>query len=167
MAAGAVRDLDSYEEVLDAALDELAGLSRSYEREGREQWRAIKDGECDEADEEGYQMQHEDDGYAAGIFVAAYVKKVRSLGHWRTLAEHSRMSELGRAWAEDISRTSGSVSPEELRAVIAVTRSSNDEEHAWEAAREHWQASLAPTLNSGSFRIRTTIACALRLSIAP
>ena len=146
VAAGAVRDLDSYEEVLDAALDELAGLSRSYEREGREQWRAIKDGECDEADEEGYQMQHEDDGYAAGIFVAAYVNRVRSLGHWPTLAEHSRMSELGRAWAEDIGRTSGSVSPEELRSVIAVTRSSKDEEHAWESARQHWQATLASDL---------------------
>ena len=42
VAAGAVRDLDSYEEVLDAALDELADLNRSYEREGKEQWRAIK-----------------------------------------------------------------------------------------------------------------------------
>ena len=146
VAAGAVRDLDRYEEVLDSALDELAGLSRSYEREGRERWRAIKDGECDEAYEEGYQWQHEGDGYAAGVFVAAYVNKVRSVGHWRILAKHSRISELGRAWAEDISRTSGSVSPEELRAVIAVTRASNDEEHAWEAAREHWQASLATDL---------------------
>ena len=146
VAAGAVRDLDRYEEVLDAALDELASLNRSYDREGREQWRAIKDGECDEAYEEGYQWQHEGDGYAAGVFVAAYVNKVRSLDHWRTLAKHSRMSELGRAWAEDITRTSGSVSPEELRTVIAVTRSSKDEEHAWEAAREHWQASLASDL---------------------
>ena len=146
VAAGAVRDLDSYEEVLDAALDELAGLNRSYEREGREQWRAIKDGECDEAYEEGYQAQHEDDGYAAGIFVAAYVNRVRSLGHWQTLARHSRISELGRAWAEDISRTSGPVSPEELRAVIAATLSSEDEKQAWEAAREHWQASLGSDL---------------------
>ena len=146
VATGAVRDLDSYGEVLDAALDELADLSRSYEQEGKEQWRAIKDGECDEADEEGYQMQHEDDGYAARTFVAAYVNRVRSLGHWQTLATHSRVSELGRAWAEDISRTSGSVSPEELRAVIAVTRSSEDEKQAWEAAREHWQASLGSDL---------------------
>ena len=35
VAAGAVRDLDRYEEVLEAALDELAGLSRSYERRAR------------------------------------------------------------------------------------------------------------------------------------
>ncbi len=146
VAAGAVRDLDGYEEVVDAALDELAGLSRSYEREGRERWRAITDGEYDEAYWEAYQWQHEGDGYAAGVFVAAYVKKVRSVGHWRTLAKHPRRSELGRAWAEDISSTSGPVSPEELRAVIAVTRASSDEEHAWEAAREHWQASLATDL---------------------
>ena len=68
MAAGAVRDLDRYEEVLEAALDELARLRRSYEREGKEQWRAIEDGECNAAVEEGYQSQHEDDGYAAGVF---------------------------------------------------------------------------------------------------
>ena len=146
VAAGAVRDLDSYEEVLDAALDELASIRRYHEREGREKWRAIKDGECDEADEEGYQMQHEDAGYAAGILVAAYVKKVRSIGRWPTLAEHSRTSELGRAWAEDILLTRGSVSLEELRAVIAVTRLSENEKQAWEATREHWQASLGSDL---------------------
>ena len=173
VAAGAVRDLDSYEEVLDAALDELADLNRSYEREGKEQWRAIKDGECDEADEEGYQIQHEDDGYAACKFVAAYVNRVRSLGHWQTLEKHSRISELGRAWAEDVSRTSGSVSPEELRAVIAITRSSKDEEHAWEAARQHWQASLAADLeqrilsNPDDDRLRAAlIYCALTASLA-
>ena len=146
VAAGAVRDLNRYEEVVHVALDELARLNRFYEREAREQWRAIRDGEYDEAYEEGYQMQHEGDGYAAGVFVAAYVNRVRSLGDWRTLAKHTRRSELGRAWANDISQTSGSVSPEELRVVIAVTRSSEDEKQAWEAVRGHWQGSLASDL---------------------
>ena len=123
VATGAVRDLESYEEVLDAALDELADLNRFFEGEGKERWRAIKDGECDEADEEGYQMQHEDDGYAADVFVAAYVRRIRSIGRWPTLAEHSRKSELGRAWAEDMSRSTESISLEEVRSVIAVTRS--------------------------------------------
>ena len=171
VAAGAVRDLDSYEEVLDAALDELADLDRIYKREGKEQWRAIKDGECDEAYEEGYQAQHEDEGYAAGKFVAAYVNRVRSLGRWRTLARHSRISELGRAWAKDISWTNGSVSPEELQVVIAVTQSSKGEETAWEAARQHWQASLASDLEQRILsspdddRLRATlIYCALMAS---
>ena len=146
VAAGAVRDLDRYEEVLEAALDELARLSRSYEREGREQWRAIEDGECDAAVEEGYQSQHEEDGYAAGVLVDAYVRQVRSLGRWRTLAEHPRIAELCRAWADDVARASGSVPLEELRTLIAVARSSNDEDRAWEAAREHWQASLSSDL---------------------
>ena len=146
VAVGAVRDLDRYEEVLEAALDELAGIHRLHEREGKEQWRAIEDGECDEAYKEGFQWQHQDDGYAADKFVAAYVNRVRSLGRWRTLAEHSRVSELGRAWAEDISRTSGPVSPEELRAVISTTRPSEHEEYAWEAARAHWQDALGSDL---------------------
>jgi len=146
VAAGAVRDLDRYEEVLEAALDELARLRRSYEREGKEQWRAIEDGECDAAVEEGYQSQHEDDGYAAGIFVDAYVRQVRSLGRWRSLTEHPRISELCRAWADEVARESGSVSLEEIRAVISVAANNNDEDRAWEAAREHWQAPLISDL---------------------
>jgi hypothetical protein len=168
VAAGAVRDLDRYEEVLEAALDELAGLRRSYEREGKEQWRAIEDGECDAAVEEGYQSQHEDDGYGAGFLVDTYVKQVRSLDRWRTLAEHPRIAELFRAWANDIVGASGSVSLEELRALIAVTRSSNDEDRAWEAAREHWQPSLSCDLeqrilsNPSDESLRSSLAyCAL------
>ena len=168
VASGAVRNLESYEEVLDAALDELAGLNRFFEGEGKERWRAIKDGECDEADEEGYQMQHEDDGYAAGVFVAAYVKRIRSIGRWPSLAEHSRKSELGRAWADDISRTSETVSIEELRAVIAATESSENEEQAWEAARQHWQASLGSDLeqrisSNPNSQSLARCACLLRL----
>ena len=145
VAAGAVRDLDSFEVVLDAALDELARLSQFHEREGKEQWRAIKDGECDEAEEEGYQEQHIDDGYAAGVFVSTYVKEVRSLGHWRILAEHPRISELGRARA-DILLTSVPASPEELRTVIAVTQLGDDENAAWEAVHQNWHTSLASDL---------------------
>ena len=105
------------------------------------------------------------------MFVAAYVRQVRSLGRWRALAEHFRVSELGRAWAEDITRASGSVSLEELRAVIAVTRSSKDEDHAWDAAREHWKASLSSDLeqrilsNPSDESLRAALAyCALIVS---
>ncbi|MEQ9127255.1 hypothetical protein [Thalassospira sp.] len=146
IAVGAVRNLTAYESVLVAALDELASLDRFFEREGKEQWRSIRDGECDEAHEEGYQSRYEDEGYAAGIFVKTYVGKVRSLGQWETLAAHPRISEMGRAWADDIGKAGGSVSVEEIRAVIAVTQISGGEEHAWEAACEHWQAFLASDL---------------------
>ncbi len=173
VAAGAVRDLDLYEGVLDAALEELARVSRSHEREGLNQWRAIEDGECDVAFKEGYQWQHQDDGYAASTFVEAYVRQVRSLGHWKSLAKHSRILELGRAWAQDISHTSRSVSPEELRSVIAVTQPGDDEQHAWEAARQHWQSTLASDLeerllsNPDDDRLRhSLIYCALKKSPA-
>lgn len=146
VAVGAVRDLDGYESVLNAALDELASLERYYKREGNEQWRAIRDGECDEAYEEGYQSHHEDDGYAAGIFVETYVRRIRSLGRWQTLADHRRISEMGRAWADEVRKAGGSVTVEELRAVIATTQTGDDEEYAWGAACEHWKRSLAPDL---------------------
>lgn len=145
VAAGAVRDLELYEAVLEAALDELKGLRRSDELES-EQRRAIEDGECDEAVEEGYRFQHEDEGYAAGVFVGTYVGQVRSLGRWRSLTAHPRISELGRAWADDIALSSEPVDLEEIRAVISATKHSRNEDSAWEAARAHWQASLSSEL---------------------
>ncbi|MCY3621514.1 MAG: hypothetical protein OXH68_07360 [Gammaproteobacteria bacterium] len=145
VAAGAVRDIEAYEKVLDGALDALADLERSHEREGKEEWRAIKDGERDEGYEEAFISQHEDDGYAAGVLVEAYISQVRSRGRWRTLAKHARASELGYHWTQSISHGS-ETSVEELRAVISLTESSKDEERAWEAARQHWQEALGADL---------------------
>lgn len=146
VAAGAIRDIVRYEEVLDAALDELARLHRSYEEDGQERWRAIQDGECDAAYEEGFQSSHEDDGYAAGIFVSVYVTEVRSSGRWQSLVAHPRASELARPWAENLSRSPGPILPEELRAAIAATRLSRDEDDAWDAVRQHWDVSMEPDL---------------------
>lgn len=145
VAAGAVRDLHGYEEVLDGALDELVDVERWHEREAKE-WRAIEDGERDEGHEEAFQSRHEYGGYPARVFVDTYVNRVRAFGDWRSLTKHTRKRKLGRAWAESVSRTSGHVSPEELRALIAVTQSSKGEGRAWEAVRQHWSASLASEL---------------------
>ena len=171
VAAGAVRDLDSYEKVLDEALDVLADLNRFFEQEGKEKLRAIKDGECNAAEGEIYQMQMQDEGYAAGIFVATYVDRVRSLGQWWKLAEHSRQSELGSFWADEIRRSNGRVSVEELRAVIAVTESIGEEERAWNAASQHWNAALDTDLeerllsNPGEDNLRDALVyCALMAS---
>ncbi|HEY2346382.1 MAG TPA: hypothetical protein VGH80_10925 [Xanthomonadaceae bacterium] len=145
VAVGAVRDLVRYEEVLELALDELQDVRRSYEQEGRQRWRAIEDGECNASVEDAYESQHEDDGYAAGIFVSTYVRQVRSTGQWSSLMRHPRISELGRAWAEELTRAD-SVPLKELQLVIYVTQSSGGEDYAWEAAREHWRSSLSLAL---------------------
>lgn len=163
VAAGAVRDLDLYENVLNEALDELASVYQFYEQEGSKQYRAIQDGEWDVADEEGFQIQHEDDGYAAEKFVATYINRIRSLNNWPILAIHPRKSELGRFWAEDISKSSKPPPLEELRAVITVTRSFQDENYAWEAVRKHWKTSLKSDLerrilsNPADHRLRESL----------
>lgn len=146
IAVGAVRDLESYEPVLNAALDELKMIAQIFEEKGREEWRAIQDGERDEAHEEGYQAHHEDDGYAAGVFVETYVNQMRTLGQWRSLSGHLRIPEMGRAWAHDIANFGVSVSLEELRAIITITFSSEFENRVWDAVREHWQPALTPVL---------------------
>lgn len=186
VAAGAVRDLDHYEEVLAAALDELKDLRQCYDREGKEQRRAIEDGECDAAVAESYQSQHEDDGHGAHVLIDTYVRKVRSLGRWLSLTAHPRISELGGAWADGIAAAGGSVSLEETRAVISVTLDTPSEGRAWDAARAHWRAPLSADLehrilsDPGDQTVRDALAyCALikapavlarcfdRLAVAP
>lgn len=146
IAAGAVRDLPGYEPVLDAALNELARVNSFFEGEGREEWRAIQDGERDDAHEEGYQSHYEDDGYAAGVFVETFVMHIRSFGRWKELSSHPRVSEMAHTWAGDICKPSGQITFEEMRAVLELTYGTGEEAQAWEAARMHWIADLTPSL---------------------
>lgn len=146
VAAGAIRDIAGYEAVLSAALDDLAELRRANDLTGPETWRSIEDGECNAAYEEGYRSGHEDDGYGSSELVDVYVNATISLGRWRYLAEHPRAAELARPWAQTIGRSNDKVSPHELRAVIAATRCSGDENDGWDAARQHWHKALSADL---------------------
>ncbi|TFZ33455.1 hypothetical protein EWW49_31175, partial [Pseudomonas syringae] len=67
VAAGAVRDLAGFERIVQAALDDCASIHRQYAKSGREEWRAIEDGERDHAAEEAAQSSHEGDGYTSGV----------------------------------------------------------------------------------------------------
>lgn len=173
IATGAVRDVVGYKPVLDGALDELEQLNSYYEDTGREEWRAIQDGERDAAHEEGYQSHHEDDGYAAGVFVETYVSHLRSLGRWQELTGHPRVSEMMSAWASDICKSRGQTTLEEARAVLALSSGTENEARAWDAARAHWSEGLGPVLqdrilsNPEDAHLRKTLVhCALLRSPA-
>lgn len=168
VAVGAIRDLDGYEAVLVAALDDLAAAQRSHNQERAEQWRAIEDGECDEAYEESYISSHDDDGYASSILVETYVTTMRAIGRWQDLASHPRVLDLAAHWAGDIRRSEIPATIDELRAVLQATRASGDEKEGWHAASKHWHAALETDLaqrilsNPSDERLRHSLAhCAL------
>ncbi|WP_131196986.1 hypothetical protein [Lichenihabitans psoromatis] len=146
VAAGAVRDLAGFESVVQAALDDLASIHRQYAQTGREEWRAIEDGERDHAAEEATQSSHEGDVYTSGAFIDAYTRLVRAEGRWLVLASHPRIAELIRAWSHALVTSPGPVDEDELRAILAAGKEMDDEPGVWAAVREHWRATLESAL---------------------
>ncbi|WP_313497359.1 HEAT repeat domain-containing protein [Pseudoxanthomonas mexicana] len=146
VAAGAVRDLDGFESVVQAALDDLASIHRQHVQSGREEWRAIEDGERDHAVEEAAQSTHEGDGYTSGVFIDAYVQQLRAEGRWLVLANHRRVAELVRAWSKALVTSSHPVDRDELLAIVAASRDMDNEPTVWAAVRKHWVAALEPEL---------------------
>lgn len=146
VAAGAVRDLNGFESVVQAALDDLVSIHRKHAQSGREKWRAIEDGERDHAVKEATQSSHERDGYTSGVFVDAYVRQLRAEGRWLVLANHPRIAELVRAWSQAIVMSPGPVDEDELRAIVAAGKDMDDEPNTWAAVREHWCVALESAL---------------------
>ncbi|HUD90010.1 hypothetical protein [Sphingobium sp.] len=148
VAAGALRDLEGFEAVVRLALDDLAALRRSYDQAHAEEWRAIEDGERDYAAEEAMQWNHEDDGYTSGVFVDAYVRRLRADGRWRTIAEHPRVAELVRAWAHAVLVARDKAPVEEIRALLAAAKDLDAEPEAWGAIDWHWHGEIEPDLRA-------------------
>lgn len=146
VAAGAVRDLSGFETVVRAALDDLATLRRRYAQDQREEWRAIEDGERDHAAGEAMLWSHEDDGYTSGVFIDAYIWRLRAEGRWQVIADHPRVAELVRAWAQALLTSPAPVEEEEMRAILSVSKGLDSEPTVWAAVRQHWRAELKPEL---------------------
>lgn len=146
VAAGAVRDLAGFESVVQASLDDLASIHRRHAQHGREEWRAIEDGERDHAAEEAIQWSHEGDGYTSGVFIDTYIGQLRAEGRWHVLADHPRVGEMVYAWSQAILTSSLPASEAELRAILAAGRGLDAESNVWAAVRQHWCSSLQPDL---------------------
>jgi hypothetical protein len=148
VAAGAVRDLEGFESIVLASLDDLASIHRQHVQNGREEWRAIEDGERDHAAEEAEQFNHQDDGYLSGLFIDAYIRQIRSEGRWPVLANHPRVAELIYAWSHALQVSRESVGEGELRALLLAGRDTSEESNVWAAVREHWHVALEPALTA-------------------
>jgi hypothetical protein len=145
IALGAVRDLDAFAPVLDAALDELASDHRQQEA-FTDHWVRIENGEFDKSEEEHFQRSHEDDGYSAGVMVDTYVQHARVQRGWQALAAHPRAPELARAWARAVGLAAKKPSFDEAIALIAAARKDETEWDAWRSLRQKWPTRLTAKL---------------------
>lgn len=148
VAVGAVRDLMAFAPIVEAALDDLSSIRRYFAQEGAEEWRAIEDGECDHAVEEGHQSSHEGDGYTSGVFVDAYIAQLRREGRWRDIAVHPRADELLQTWARDIATSAERPEIVELRELMKLSQDKPCEHETWWAVRENWSPELAAALRA-------------------
>lgn len=148
VAAGAIRDLAGFESVVQAALDDLASIHRQHAQRGREEWRAIEDGERDYAVEEATQSSHEDDGYTSGIFIDAYIRQLRAEERWMVIADHPRVAELISVWAQAVQMSPVSAGEDELRAILSAGKDTSEEPKVWAAVREHWYIAFEPALTA-------------------
>lgn len=146
VASGAVRDLLGFESVVQAALDDLASIRRQHAQDWREEWHAIEDCERDHAAEEAAQWNHEGDGYTSGVFIDAYVRRLRAEESWHVLAHHPRVAELVRAWSQVLLTSPDRASEDELKALLAAGKGLDAESNVWASGRQHWYATLEPLL---------------------
>jgi hypothetical protein len=91
IAEGALRDLKSFEHIVDAAVDVLTP-SQEERRKTAETHLAIVNGVY--SDDYAEYLAGNDDGHTAGFFLGAYVERVRSLKEWRSLAQHRHRDRL-------------------------------------------------------------------------
>ncbi|NNH83561.1 hypothetical protein HLH89_21370 [Rhizobium laguerreae] len=147
IARGAVRDLVAFEPLLLKALDVIADLHELQSKE-RGRSNAIDDGVYDLAAEDFYSHRHEDEGYAAGVFIEAYISAKRAEGNWRDVRDHPRSNEMMWYWATDVCASSSEPELTELVALVEAATTEAYEGHAWDAVCRHWNPGMVPILIS-------------------
>ncbi len=161
---GALRDLDGFEAVTAAALEELDSIHSEPEL-----WLSIRNGEYSEDYTEHLIDSHSEDGYVANELLQAYVKTLRVKRGWTAVANHQRAKELLSYWIADLRRPEAAFDRDELQAVLAHGIETADEKHLWQLLESRWIAEAAPPLvarlKSGADNERTrqaAVYCAFR-----
>lgn len=146
IAAGALGDAHGYEAVVTASLDEVSASSRQWRETGLARKLEVENGEFDQAYEEHWEESYQEDGYAAGVFLRAYVEHMRDREGWLALATHPRGAELSWWWSGALLGKDAVSEPDELRALLALARADDVEARAWDAVRRQWSADLEADL---------------------
>ena len=138
IAEGALNDLAGFEAIVDTAIKVLT--PSDAERQSAADTRlAIINGEY--SDEYAEHISNNDDGYTAGEFLAAYVRRVRTTVGWRHLASHRHRARLLSYWFRELTREE-TLEPDEVAGAFEVARGVNDEDYVWTTLLKAWNGTF-------------------------
>lgn len=147
---------NSHDAIAEAALNDLAGFEavvdtavavRTPSAVDLQSWTetrlAITNGEY--SDDYAEHLSDNDDGWTAGEFLEAYVRRVRATVGWRHLAEHRHRDRLLYYWFRELTKDEAP-DPAEISGAFAVGRDSKDEDDLWHVLAKAWDPAFEPAL---------------------
>lgn len=142
IAEGALHDLAGFEAIVDTAVA-VRTASPADLQSWAETRLAIINGEYSEDYAE--HLSDNEDGWTAGEFLEAYVRRARATVGWRHLAEHRHRDRLLYYWFRELAKDEA---PDlgEISGAFAVGRDSKDEDDLWHVLAKAWDPAFEPAL---------------------
>lgn len=139
IAEGALQDIASFEEIVDAAV-RVRALDEDAKQQVEKEHLAITNGEY--SDEYAEHLSNNDDGYTAGEFLEAYISRIRNDFSWKIIAEHRYASALLYYWLRDLagSAKDSAIDLLELEAAAQAAYGTAYEHMAWKIVLEQWHS---------------------------
>jgi hypothetical protein len=152
IAEGALDDLAGFDAVLEEAFQELTPTEE--EKAKKQALRlALVNGEY--SDEYAEHIQDDEDGYTAGEFLKAYIRRVRSTVGWKNLASHVHHDRLRPYWLRELldevrdknrdlddsdpEQPTTTIHPDEIEGVFACAYDTEDEDDLWYVLNLVWE----------------------------
>lgn len=147
IAAGALRDLESFEPIIDSAVKEVTPTSEEQAK-ARETHLAITN-EVYNDDYAEYLADNED-GYTAGEFLRAYADRIREVKGWRSLAQHRHGKPLLSYWMRSLMNGTKTKPPsdDEMAGAFTAAFGSEEEDALWFVLKQHWDEKYLESLLS-------------------
>ena len=146
IAAGALTDVDRFEEVIDLAVVALTPSDAELEAAERDRLRIYND---EVSEDYADHLADNDDGMTARSYVEAYIERRRADGDWRKVSNHRHIEILRPHWLRLIVRDPVVAPlPEEIEAAVALAYGTDDEDDMWALVTKNWdERYVGPLLN--------------------
>ncbi|MDE1911484.1 MAG: hypothetical protein KGL60_26915 [Pseudomonas sp.] len=137
IAAGALRDLDGFETIVDIAIEVLTPTP-----DEQAETRAIHLAIINDVYNSDYaeHLSDNDDGYTAAEFLQGYADRIREVNGWRSLAQHRHAAPLLPYWMRSLMKEADTEPPsnDEIAGAFAAAFGSDEEDALWLIMVKHW-----------------------------
>ena len=145
---GAIRDLEGYETIVDAAVEVLTPSEADHRRAG-ELHLAIVNREYADDYADHLAEDENERGYTADQFIEAYVDRVRMTLGWRSFTRHRHRREFIFHWLKQLEKESmnASIDIDEVAAAFKESYKGQHEYTLWSVLLRAWDNSYLDALN--------------------